>query len=55
MLSVNLLDNNINSTNKTAYLLVVSKKIGLEVNSVENEYMFTFREQNVGQNHHIKQ
>lgn len=53
--SINLLGKNINSINKTAYLLVVSKKTGLLVNSEETKYMFTFREQNAGQNHNIKQ
>jgi len=49
-----MLGKNINSTNKTANLLDASKKIGLEVNFEETKYMFTFREQNAGQNHNIK-
>jgi len=53
MLIVNLLDNN--SINKAANLLVASKKIGLQVSCEETKYMLTFREQNAGQNHNIKQ
>jgi hypothetical protein len=53
--TVSLLGKNINSMNKTAYLLVASKKIGLEVNSEYTKHMFTFREQNAGQNHNTKQ
>jgi hypothetical protein len=45
---------NINSVNKTAYLLVASKETVLEANAEETTYTFTFREQNAGQNHNIK-
>ena len=37
-----------NYINKTANLLVVSKKTGLEVNSEETKYTFTFREKECG-------
>jgi hypothetical protein len=52
---VNLLGDNIDSTNKNTQTLIdASKEVGLEVNVEKTKYMLVSRDQNAGQNREIK-
>jgi CelD/BcsL family acetyltransferase involved in cellulose biosynthesis len=52
---VNILEDNINTTNKnTAVLTDVSNEVDLEVNAEKTKYMLLSRHRNAEQNHDIK-